>query len=209
MPVVWRIGLTGGIGSGKSTVSRMLHQYGAVIIDADAVSRSVTQTGGQAIASIREAFGSEYITGEGAMDRDKMRSLIYSDSAARQRLESIVHPLVGQETARQADRAIKTGVKVIVFDIPLLVESKRWRSNLDLVLVVDCLPAIQIARVVARSGLTEVAVQGIIASQATRETRLQAADIVLSNTHMSLADLAREVGQILPRFGLSSPQPQA
>lgn len=209
MPVVWRIGLTGGIGSGKSTVSSMLHQHGAAIIDADAVSRSVTQTGGLAVAPIKEEFGSEFITGAGALDRDKMRNLIYSEPAARQRLESIIHPLVGKETARQAGEAEKAGIKVIVFDIPLLVESKKWRPNLDLIIVVDCAPAIQIARVVARSGLTEAAVQSIIASQASRETRLNAADMVVCNLHLSLAALAAEVAQILPRFGLSSPQPLA
>ncbi len=209
MPVMWRIGLTGGIGSGKSTVSSLLNQFGAAIIDADAVSRNLTLSGGLAIEPIRAAFGSAYITGVGALNREKMRNLIYAEPVARQQLESIIHPLVGQETAKQAAAATKSGYKVIVFDIPLLVESKKWRANLDLIVVVDCVPAIQIARVVARSGLTDAEVQSIIASQASRETRLQAADLVVCNAHISLAQLADEVTQMLPRFGLSSPQPLA
>ncbi len=206
MSNVLRIGLTGGIGSGKSTVSSLLGQLGATIIDADAVSRSVTQSGGQAITPIREAFGSEFISPDGAMDRELMRKLVYESPAERYRLESIIHPLVGQETARQAEAAVRAGSPLIVFDIPLLVESRIWRSRLDLIMVVDCVPSIQIERVVARSGLSVPTVQGIIDAQASRVTRLRAADIVIRNVDLSLAELAREVTQIGALFGLSSPQ---
>jgi dephospho-CoA kinase len=206
MPDVWRVGLTGGIGSGKSTVAGLMHQQGATIVDADAISRLVTQAGGSAIDPLRNAFGSEFIDSNGALDREKMRNLVYSNPLARHKLESIVHPLVSQETARQANVAINAGSNLVVFDIPLLVESNKWRSKLDLVIVVDCEPDIQIARVVARSGLTEATVRSIIASQASREDRLRAADIIVCNVDRSLAELALTVAQILPRFGLSCPQ---
>jgi dephospho-CoA kinase len=206
---ILRLGLTGGIGSGKSTVSNLLKKDGAAIIDADAISRSVTQPNGAAIEPIRTVFGAEFINTEGALDRDKMRDLVYAAPSARQQLESIIHPLVGQETARQSDAAIKKGHNVIVFDIPLLVESPKWRSNLDQIIVIDCTVSVQIERVVARNGLTVNAVENIIASQANRETRLRAADMVIFNAQLSLEELAEEVAQISRRFGLSCPQPLA
>jgi dephospho-CoA kinase len=205
----WRLGLTGGIGSGKSTVSALLKQHGAAIVDADAISRLLTQSGGLAIASIRSEFGDDFIDFTGAMDRDKMRELVYADTTARLRLEAIIHPLVGQETHRQALAAAQAGFKVVVFDIPLLVESHKWRQNLDQVIAVDCTPEVQIERVMARSGLTEAAIRGIIAAQATRQARLSCADLVICNARLSLNDLTDEACQIARRFGLSSPQPLA
>ena len=205
----WRLGLTGGIGSGKSTVANLLKNHGAAIVDADATSRLLTQPGGLAIDPIRSAFGADFIDAAGAMDRDKMRQLVYADPSARSRLEAIVHPLVGLETRRQALAAARAGFNVVVFDIPLLVESHQWRQNLDLVLVIDCTPEVQIQRVVARSGLTEVVIRGIMAAQASRLVRLAAADLVICNTHLSLNELADEARQVAYRFGLSSPQPLA
>lgn len=205
----WRLGLTGGIGSGKSTVANLLKNHGAAIVDADATSRLLTQPGGLAIDPIRSAFGADFIDAAGAMDRDKMRQLVYADPSARSRLEAIVHPLVGLETLRQALAAARAGFNVVVFDIPLLVESHQWRQNLDLVLVIDCTPEVQIQRVVARSGLTEVVIRGIMAAQASRLVRLAAADLVICNTHLSLNELADEARQVAYRFGLSSPQPLA
>ncbi len=197
-----RIGLTGGIGSGKSTVLQMLAQLGAATIDADAISRSTTAAGGGAIAAIAARFGAGFITPEGALDRDRMRERAYADPQARRQLEDIIHPLVGQESARQVLAAQDAGIACIVFDIPLLVESGRWRAQVDRVLVVDCAPQTQVNRVVARSGLQPDAVRTIMAAQAPRELRLAAADIVICNEGLSLAQLRDNVVQAAPRLGL-------
>ena len=203
MPVPVRLGLTGGIGSGKSTVASLLALQGAGVVDADAISRQLTAAAGLAMPSIAAAFGSDLITAEGALDRDRMRELIHSDAHARQRLEAIVHPLVGQETQRQANLLVSQGKPCMVFDIPLLVESSSWRQKLDHVLVVDCTPDVQISRVMARSQLPRHDIENIIASQASRERRLSAADSVVFNVDLTLDELAAELHQISARFGLS------
>jgi len=188
-----RLGLTGGIGSGKSTVAQMLAARGGAVIDSDAIARSVTAANGSAMPAIREAFGAEFVTPEGALDRERMRALVFSDPSAKLRLEAIVHPLVGIATQAQAQAAIDAGHTLLVFDVPLLVESPRWRKLVDQVLVVDCLESTQIARVMARSGLTSDAVQNIIRAQATRAQRLAAADITLFNEGLDLEQLKRAV----------------
>lgn len=197
-----RVGLTGGIGSGKSTVARMLVELGAALVDADAIARGVTAAGGPAVPEIRLAFGDAFINADGALDRERMRALAFNEPGARQRLEAIVHPLVGQETARQAQEAVASGHRCLVFDIPLLVESGRWRQQVDQVLVVDCSAETQITRVMARSGLAREAVQAVIAAQAPRAVRLAAADCVICNEGLSLVQLQREVASLAPRFGL-------
>lgn len=202
MRSVTRLGLTGGIGSGKSTVAQLLGQLGAAVIDADAISRATTAPGGSAIEAIQQRFGADFITPQGALDRGKMRELVYADAAARQALEAIVHPLVQRETDRQATAAVRSSKSCLVFDVPLLAESRHWRARVDLVLVVDCTPEIQISRVMARNGLTRAEVENIMASQARREQRLKAADVVIFNGELSLADLAVEIRQISRRFGL-------
>src|SRR3569832_101136 len=199
-----RVGLTGGIGSGKSTVLAMLADLDAAAIDADASSRSTTAAGGAAIAEIERTFGAGFITAERALDRDRMRSHVYANPQARKQLESIIHPLVGAESARQVEAALAAGAKCIVFDIPLLVESGRWRQQVDRVLVVDCSIETQVARVMQRSGLAEDAIRAIIAAQATRAQRLAAADLVICNEGLSLAQLGAVVKQAALRFGLSS-----
>ena len=191
-----RIGLTGGIGSGKSTVAQMLADRGAAIIDADAISRACTATGGSAIAAIAEQFGADFITADGALDRDRMRAHVFAHPPARQQLEAIIHPRVATETRRQADAAQARGHRVLVFDVPLLVESGRWRSALDRVLVVDCWPKTQIARVMARNGWTREAVQAVLAAQASRAQRLAAADWVIFNDGLTLDGLRHEVQQL-------------
>ena len=197
-----RVGLTGGIGSGKSTAADLLTQRGASVIDADVISRSVTAAGGSAIGPLRDAFGADFITADGALDRDRMRQASYADTQVRKRLEAIVHPLVGAESARQEAAAVAQGAACIVFDVPLLVESRRWRQRVDLVLVIDCQPDVQIARVVRRSGLDAATVQRIIATQASRVQRLRAADIVVANSGGSMAQFADEIHQAAKRFGL-------
>ena len=188
-----RLGLTGGIGSGKSTVAQMLAKRGAAVIDSDAIARSVTATNGSAMPAIREAFGPEFVTPEAALDRERMRALVFSDPGAKLRLEAIVHPLVGLATQAQAQAAIQAGHTLLVFDVPLLVESPRWRKLVDMVMVVDCLESTQIARVMARSGLSQDAVQNIIHAQATRAQRLAAADITVFNEGLDLEQLKRAV----------------
>ena len=203
MQHAFRLGLTGGIGSGKSTVAQLLVNLGAALVDADAIAHSVTAPQGVAIPTIVDTFGPEFLTATGALDRVKMRALAYADPTARQRLESILHPLIGQEIQNKATLAAQAGAPCIVFDIPLLVESATWRARLDHVLVVDCTPEVQVSRVMARSALSAPEVEKIIASQATRRRRLAAADSVVFNVGLTLEQLAGEVREIAPRFGLS------
>jgi dephospho-CoA kinase len=200
--MVLRIGLTGGIGSGKSTVLQMLVGLGAAAVDADAISRQTTAAGGSAIAAIAQRFGAAFITSDGALDRDRMRAHAYAQPEARRQLEEIVHPLVGQEIARQVEAAVATGHRCVVLDVPLLVESGRWRSQLDRVLVIDCSPDVQVQRVVARSGLQPDEVRAIIAAQAPRGLRLAAADLVICNEALTLEALRGEVMQAARTFGL-------
>jgi dephospho-CoA kinase len=204
-PPILRVGLTGGIGSGKSTVARILVASGATLIDADAISRQLTAPGGLALHEIARQFGDDLITADGAMDRDRMRQLAFSDPSLRRQLEAIIHPLVGQEVMRQsgaAAAAAKGKGGCIVFDVPLLVESGRWRQQVDHVLVVDCLEATQIARVMARNGWSQEAVEKIMAGQASRAQRLAAADSCLFNDGLSLDALAVLVRQLRLHFGL-------
>jgi len=201
-PPILRIGLTGGIGSGKSTVARVLVACGAALVDADAISRQLTAPGGAAISELASQFGPQMITPEGAMDRDRMRQLAFSDPAIKGQLEAIIHPLVSQESLRQSNAAVAAASPCIVFDIPLLVESGRWRQQLDRVLVVDCAQTTQIARVMARNGLAREVVEKIMAGQASRAQRLAAADICICNEGLSLDALERLVRELAPRLGL-------
>ncbi len=198
----WRVGLTGGIGSGKSTVLAMLAELGAATIDADAISRATTAAGGLAIGAIAATFGADFITAAGALDRDRMRERVYADPAARKQLEAIIHPLVGRESARQVQTALNAGVRCVVLDIPLLVESGQRRPQVDRVMVVDCSPQTQIDRVVARSALSPEQVRAIMAAQSTRLQRLAAADIVICNDGLTLAQLRDNVQQAARRIGL-------
>jgi dephospho-CoA kinase len=197
-----RVGLTGGIGSGKSTVLQMLAGLGAAVIDADAISRATTAAGGAAIPAIAQRFGADFVQADGALERNRMREHAYADPRARKALEEIIHPLVGQESARQVEAARQAGARCVVFDIPLLVESGRWRAQVDEVLVIDCSPQTQVERVVARSGLKPEEVQAIIAAQAPRALRLAAADAVICNDGLSLEQLRDKVVQVARRFGL-------
>jgi dephospho-CoA kinase len=199
----FRLGLTGGIGSGKSTVAQFLAEEGAAILDADAISRSVTQTGGLAIPAILAEFGEHLITADGALNRDAMRSLVFSNPDAKRQLEAIVHPLVGQLMAEQTQAAIAKGTRCLVFDVPLLVESiQRWRPQVDAVCVVDCQTETQIQRVMTRNALSRQEIERIIGLQATREQRLAFADVVILNEGIDLDQLRQSVHKMWLSFGL-------
>jgi dephospho-CoA kinase len=193
-PSPLRIGLTGGIGSGKSTVAQLLQARGAAVIDADAIARNVTAAHGAAMPAITRTFGAEFITPDGALDRERMRAHVFSQPEAKQALEAIIHPLVSQETQQQAQAAISKGHRTLVFDVPLLVEAgERWRPQVDRILVVDCLEETQIQRVIARNGLSREDVQRIISAQASRVQKLAAADWVIYNDGISLDTLENQV----------------
>ena len=185
------IGLSGGIGSGKSTVARRFAALGALLVDTDALAHALTAPGGAAVARIAAAFGADMITADGAMDRAKMRALAFGQPAERQRLEAILHPMIGAATRAEAQRAAPD--QAIVFDVPLLAESGTWRARVDRIVIVDCSPATQVARVVQRSGWTAEAVERAIAQQATRAQRRAIADAVIVNETLSLAQLEGEV----------------
>jgi dephospho-CoA kinase len=186
-PTGLRIGLTGGIGSGKSTVARRLGALGALVIDTDALAHALTAPGGAALPAIAEAFGAHMIAADGAMDRARMRAHVFANPAERVRLEQILHPLIGALTREAAERA--AAGQAVVFDVPLLTESATWRARVDRVLVVDCTPETQVARVVLRSGWSEEAVRRTIAQQAPRARRRAIADAVIFNEGTDLAAL--------------------
>lgn len=189
------IGLTGGIGSGKSTVATMLTELGAHLVDTDAIARALTAPGGLAIPEIAAAFGDDFIDGDGAMNRDRMRELAFSDPGALMRLQAILHPLITQASEVQARQA--NPGQVVVFDVPLLAESgSRWKDRVDKVLVIDCTAETQIQRVMARSGWTREAVQAVLAKQATRESRCAVADHIILNDGLSLEELRQEVKNV-------------
>jgi len=191
------VGLTGGIGSGKSTVAGMLVDRGAALIDTDAISRQLTAPGGAAIPAVTATFGAEMIDASGALDRARMRALVFSDPSQRQRLEAILHPMIGAETLRQTEAA---GTRPIVFDVPLLAESAHWRDRVDRVLVVDCSEATQVERVMARSGWSRDTVLAVIAQQASREQRRAIADAVILNEGLTLDQLRAEVATVWARW---------
>ena len=197
-----RVGVTGGIGSGKSTVAAMLVAAGAALIDADAISRDLTLAGGAAIEPLQKQFGDKVIAPDGALSRPAMRELAFNDPATKAQLEAIIHPLVAQQCDQQAQFALAAGKSCAVFDIPLLVESGRWRTQLDCIVVVDCLESTQISRVVQRSNWSAESVEKVIAAQATRAQRLAAADVVVYNDGLSLEQLLAQVEQLLPRLKL-------
>ena len=193
------VGLTGGVGSGKSTVAGMLLRHGAGVGDADAIAHELTQSDGDAIAGIRRAFGQAAIAPDGALDRAWMRARAFTDPAARRTLERLLHPLIRAESNRRAEEHAAAGCPYIVFVIPLLVESGDARGRFDRILVVDCSESTQMARVCARPGIDRQVAQGILAAQATRADRLAAADDVLFN-EASLDDISARVEELHERY---------
>lgn len=199
-----RIGLTGGIGSGKSTVTRYLQDRQIATLDADALARALTTARGAALNAIRSAFGPQAIAPDGGMDRSYMRDLVFSRENARLQLEAILHPLVRAQLLSESQVLENANADLIVWDIPLLVEHlAEWRPLVDQIWVVDCEPATQIDRVVKRSGLSQSQVQAIMAGQCERHVRLAAADAILDNSaSMPLAGLHRQVDDLLTQTTL-------
>ena len=175
------IGLTGGIGSGKSAVAQRLAELGATIIDSDQIAHDITAPHGAAIAPIQARFGPELLAADGSLDRPKMRHLAFNDPSTLKSLEAITHPLIHAETLRQASEAYGNGALYLVFMVPLLVESGTWPKLIDHLVVVDCPEELQITRVMQRSKLDRSQIEQIMSKQASREDRLAAADTILLN----------------------------
>jgi dephospho-CoA kinase len=191
-PSFKRIGLTGGIGSGKSTLGKLLQDRGFPLIDADDLSHALTAPQGAAIEPIRQYFGSDFITPEGALDRPRMRQLVFTQAQAKRALQTLLHPLI-LAGIQSAEASIKDkGNSLVVIDIPLLVESAHWRAVLQQVIVVDCEEETQVARVMQRNKLSAAEVRQIMANQVSRERRLAAADMVVFNNSDQLADLHQQ-----------------
>lgn len=192
------IGLTGGIGSGKTVVAKRFAEHGIALIDTDQIAHSLTSAGGAALPWIAETFGTSFITPEGALDRAQMRHLIFSDEAARQRLQDFLHPLILAECERATQTAQSPYLILIV---PLLIELDSWKKRVDRVLVVDCPPETQVTRVMLRNGLTRAEVLAIMSHQASREQRCAQADEVLCNDDTtSLTTLYEQVDELHKRY---------
>ena len=189
------IGLTGGIGSGKTAVSDQLGKLGAGVIDTDVIAHQITAKNGSAIDLIRKHFGSDYIDANGVLDRARMRTLVFTNPAAKKALEAITHPLIRQETIKQAYQQAQYGVPYLVFVVPLLLESGTWIDLIDRLVVVDCPVETQISRVMQRNNLPRAEVERILQTQASRQDRLAHADFVIENQG-SLNQLAEEVNQL-------------
>jgi dephospho-CoA kinase len=196
------VGLTGGIGSGKSTVSAMLADRGAVVIDADAITRSLQQPGTEVFDAIVERFGDSVVQADGALDRAAIAAIVFNDDQAREDLEAIVHPAVGAEMVRRLGEEAETD-HVVVYDVPLLVE--KGRKGFAAVVVVDVDPDIAVERLVDQRGMSEADARARIAKQVSRQERLAAADRVIDNSG-SFADLARAVDDLWSWLS-SLPQP--
>ena len=190
------VGLTGGIGSGKSAAADEFGKVGATVVDSDAIAHELTAPGGGAVAGIAKLFGKAFIDASGAMDRKRMRDLVFSDPEEKQRLEALLHPLIRAESQRRIATAASP---YVVHVVPLLVESPGYRERVGRVLVVDCPEALQVSRVQQRSGLPEEQVRRIIASQIQRERRLAAADDVIDNSG-PIAALQQQVRQLHEKY---------
>ena len=176
-----RIGLTGGIGSGKSTLAGLLMARGLDVIDADALSHQLTAAKGAAMPEIQKLFGSEFMAPDGSLARDRMRALVFEQPQAKEQLQSLLHPMIFQLIEQAVESVKNKGKPLAILDIPLLVESRHWRQNLDRILVVDCSAETQIRRVTQRSQMSAAEVKRILANQASRAQRLSAADWVVAN----------------------------
>lgn len=196
MTGTFAVGLTGGIGSGKSTVADLFAARGASIVDTDVIAHSLTAPGGAAMPAIVAAFGAEFADANGALDRTRMRTLVFSDAKAKATLEAILHPRIRAGALAAAEAA--TG-DYVMYAVPLLVESGTWRDRVSRVLAVDCREDVQIARVMARNNLSETQVRAIMAAQASRAERLAAADDVIDN-NAGLDALAPQIDRLHAQY---------
>lgn len=200
------VGLTGGIGSGKSTVADLFVAEGAGLVDTDAIAHELTAAGGAAMPELIATFGAEIADASGALDRAAMRRRVFADPAARGRLEAILHPQIRRLSAERCQAA---GAAYVILAVPLLVESGSYRERCDRVLVVDCPEAVQVARVMARNNMAEAEVRAIMAAQATRSARLAVADDVVLNAD-GLERLQSQVAALHQKYlGLSSEKAKA
>ncbi len=190
------VGLTGGIGSGKSAAAEEFARLGAAVIDTDAIAHELTRAGGAAIAGLRRALGEEYVDAAGAMDRAKVRALVFADAAAKARLEALLHPMIRAESER---RIAASAAPYVVHVVPLLIESPDYRKRVQRVLVVDCPPRLQQERVRRRSGLADDEIERIIGAQTSRPARLAAADDVIDNSG-TLDALHKQVRALHQRY---------
>jgi dephospho-CoA kinase len=190
------VGLTGGIGSGKSAAAEAFEKLGATVVDTDAIAHELTGPGGAAVAEIARQFGKAFIDATGAMDRKRMRDLVFTDAEEKQRLEALLHPMIRAESERRI--AAAPGAYVI-YVVPLLVESAGHRERVGRVLVVDCPEALQLSRVRQRSMLPEAQIKRIIAAQIKRESRLAAADDVIDNSG-TIAALQQQVAALHQKY---------
>ena len=200
------VGLTGGIGSGKSAAADAFAALGVSVVDTDAIAHELTAPGGVAMPGLVAAFGAEVAAVGGALDRARMRRLVFADPAARERLEAILHPLIRTLSAERCRLALSP---YVILAVPLLVESGTYRERCDRIVAVDCPEGLQICRVMARNGLAEAEVRAIMATQASRDERLAVADDVITNDH-DLANLEKQVGELHRKYlQLSSQIPKA
>ena len=190
------VGRTGGIGSGKSAAAKLFEELGATVIDTDAIAHALTRPGGEAMAPIRAAFGADYVSAEGALERARMRELVFADAAKKRQLEAILHPLIRE---RSSELVRSANSPYVILMVPLLVESGDYRGRCQRILVVDCPEELQVERVVARSSISAAQVRAIMASQVTRAARRAAADDVIDNSR-DLAHLRREVEALHRRY---------
>ena len=194
---MFSVGLTGGIGSGKSTVADLFAAQGVTIVDTDLIAHQITAPGGVAMPKIATEFGAAFVAPDGSLDRARMRTLVFADEVARRRLEAITHPLIRTETERA--RRAATGLYVMLV-VPLLVESGAWKTRVERVLTVDCSVETQISRVMRRNAFSREQVLAIMARQATREARLAAADDVIVNEDSSIDELRAQVEALHVRY---------
>lgn len=206
----WRVGLTGGVASGKSTVAAALVRLGAHLIDTDAIARRLTAPGGAALPALLAAFGPDCVSLETGLDRHRMRARAFAEPGLRQQLEALLHPLIQQAAERQASAALQAPHRPawLLFDVPLLTERPHWRQRVQRVLLIDCDERVQAARAAQRPGWDAAQAAAVMAAQSPRAARRSCADAVIDNSHLSLDELAKKVRAIACRWGLKGQQLQ-